>query len=220
MSEHESEFSPTLGRLAKALAKAQGELQNASKDAVNPHFKNKYATLASVREAITPVFSANGLSIVQLNEPHGDAGVCVVSLLIHESGEWIRSKLYVPVSKKDAQGFGSALSYARRYALAAIANIATDDDDDANTATKSPAPKESGTNVTKAAEPAKAPPVQGSVDVDALVKALKEAKDATQLAKASVAVGQAKAKLSKADLDRCHAAKNETLNRLAEEQAA
>lgn len=220
MSEQETEFSPTLGKLAKALAKAQGELQNASKDAINPHFKNRYATLASVREAITPVFSANGLSVTQLNEPHGDAGVCVVTMLMHESGEWIRSKLYVPVSKKDAQGFGSALSYARRYALAAIANIATDDDDDANTASKPAAPKESGTNVTKVAEPAKGPPVQGSIDVEALVKALENAKDTEQLAKASVAVGQVKGKLSKADLDRCHAAKNAATRRLVEEKAA
>lgn len=208
MSEFPVEFSQTLGAIAKALAKAQGELQNASKDAVNPHFKNRYATLASVREAITPAFTKNGLAISQLNEPHGDAGVCVVTLLMHESGEWIRSRLFVPASKRDAQGFGSALSYARRYALAAIANIATDDDDDANEASK-PAP-------AKPTE-VKAPPVADSgVDVASLIKALEGAKDADELARASLAVGKVKSKLTTADRDRCRAVYESALRKLEE----
>lgn len=134
-----SEFSTELGALAKALAKAQSELQDAKKDSENPAFRagrrvSRYASLSAVREAVTATFSRHGLAVTQLNEPQGEAGVCVVTMLMHESGQWIRSRLYVPVSKKDAQGFGSALTYARRYALAAIANIASDDDDDANDA--------------------------------------------------------------------------------------
>lgn len=132
-----SEQSESVGALAKALAFAQSQLEDAKKDAVNPHFKNRYATLASVRAAVTPVLSRNGLAVVQTNEPHGDAGVCVITTLMHESGEWIRGRLFVPVVKKDPQGFGSALSYARRYALAEIAGIASDDDDDAEVATHS-----------------------------------------------------------------------------------
>lgn len=130
--------SPTLGKLAKALAAAQAELQDAKKDAVNPHFKNRYASLASVRAALQGVLPKHGLATVQTTAVHGDAGVCVVTWLLHESGEWIRGELFLPVGKKDAQGFGSALSYARRYALAAIVGIAADEDDDAEQASRTP----------------------------------------------------------------------------------
>jgi hypothetical protein len=130
--------SPTMGKLAKALAAAQAELQDAKKDAVNPHFKNRYASLASVRAALQAVLPKHALATVQTTTAHGDAGVCVVTWLLHESGEWIRGELFLPVGKKDAQGFGSALSYARRYALAAIVGIAADEDDDAEQASKPP----------------------------------------------------------------------------------
>lgn len=203
MTDLTTEFSQSLGALAKALAKAQGELEDAKKDAVNPAFKrgndvSRYASLASVRAAITPVFSKHGLSVTQLNEPHGDAGVCVVTLLLHESGEWIRSRLFVPVTKKDAQGFGSALSYARRYALAAIANIAADDDDGEEASAKP--------TIAKPAETKGQPVPPTSIDLQALVTALETAKDAAELAAASEAVAKVKPKLSKADLDRCRAA--------------
>jgi hypothetical protein len=201
------DFSPTLGALAKALAKAQGELEDAKKDAINPHFKNKYASLSSVRAAITPAFSKNGLAVTQLNEPHGDAGVCVVTLLMHESGEWIQSKLFVPATKRDAQGFGSALSYARRYALAAIANIATDDDDDGNEAVK-PTP------IKSAPAPSSAPAAKSDIDVASLIKALDEARNAKELGAASLAVGHVADNLSQADRDRCRAAHDNTLRRL------
>lgn len=194
MSEFPLKFSPTLGALAKALAAAQGELVDAKKDGTNPHFKNKYATLSSVRAAITPVFSKHGLAVSQLNEPHGDAGVCVVTMLMHESGEWISSSLFVPVSKKDAQGFGSALSYARRYALAAIANIASDDDDDAEQAVKPG-------KAPPAAESKPAPQAKSDIDVAVLEKGLKDATDAETMAKAILAVGRVKEKLAKKDLE-------------------
>ncbi len=131
-----TEHSPTLGKLAKALASAQAELTDARKDSVNPHFKNRYASLSSVRTALQAVLPKHGLSTVQTTTPHGDAGVCVVTWLLHESGEWLRGELFLPVGKKDAQGFGSALSYARRYALAAIVGISSDDDDDAEVAAR------------------------------------------------------------------------------------
>lgn len=205
-NEMRTEFSQSLGALAKALSAAQGELEDAKKDAVNPHFKNRYATLASVRAAVTPVFSKHGLAVSQLNEPHGDSGVCVVTLLLHSSGEWIRSRLFVPVTKKDPQGFGSALSYARRYALAAIANIAADDDDDAEVAARPPAK----------APDAKAPVAQSAVDVDALVVAIATAQNAAELAAASTAVGRVKSKMSKADIDRCLAAHGARLRTLGQ----
>ena len=211
MSEFPMKFSPTLGALAKALAVAQGELEDAKKDGTNPHFKNRYATLSSVRAAITPVFSKHGLSVTQLNEPHGAEGVCVVTVLMHESGEWITSSLYVPVSKKDAQGFGSALSYARRYALAAIANIATDDDDDGEQAVKAPN-KAPPAAESKPVE--KAPPANNDVDVSALEAALANAQNAVELAKASLAVGKVKDKITPNDRERLRTAHDNTMRRL------
>lgn len=200
-------FSPTLGAIAKSLAKAQGELEDAKKDAINPHFKNKYASLSSVRSAITPVFSRNGLAVTQLNEPHGDAGVCVVTLLMHESGEWIQSKLFVPATKKDAQGFGSALSYARRYALAAIANIATDDDD-AEEATKPAA--------TKPAPPA----IVETLDIDALERSLLDAPDTKAFAAAEARIGQLVGKMDPKDRDRLRAARANKAREFAAKDAA
>jgi hypothetical protein len=121
-------MSPTVGKLAAALAKAQAEMRPAVKDAQNPHFRNNYATLAACMEAVRPLF-AHGIAVIQPPVPHGADGVCVATLLLHESGEWIRGELYMPATKKDAQGFGSALSYARRYCLQATVGLATDDDD-------------------------------------------------------------------------------------------
>lgn len=128
------DHSEQLGALAKALAKAQSELQDAKKDSTNPHFKSKFASLASVRAAVTPALASCGLAVVQTFEPIGVDSVCVVTWLLHESGQWLRSRLTMPVAKKDAQGIGSAATYARRYSLAAITGIATDDDDDGEAA--------------------------------------------------------------------------------------
>ncbi len=124
-----TDHSSTLGALAKALAAAQGKIEGAKKTAQNPHLKNKYATLSDVWDACRAQLSSAGLAIVQLIEPAGEKAVCVVTMLVHESGEWIRSRVIVPVSKPDAQGFGSAITYARRYALSAMVGVAPDDDD-------------------------------------------------------------------------------------------
>lgn len=173
----EQMHSPTLGALAKALAAAQASLKDAKKDATNPHFKNRYASLSSVRDALQLVLPKHGLSTVQTTAPHGDAGVCVVTWLLHESGEWIRGELFLPVAKKDPQAFGSALSYARRYALAAIVGISSDEDDDAEQATKA-APQTAPT-------PAKAKtPEPLSPEVDALAKRYVVAKTADDIAAA------------------------------------
>jgi len=121
--------SESIAALAAALSKAQGEMGSAKKDAMNPHFRSKYADLASVWEAARAPLSKHGLSVVQTNED-SERGVCVETTLMHSSGEWISGRLTLPVSKGDAQGFGSAMTYARRYGLAAILSIAADDDDD------------------------------------------------------------------------------------------
>lgn len=220
MSDFPLEFSPSLGAMAKALAAAQGELRDAVKDATNPHFKSKFASLGSVRAAITPTFTKYRLAVTQLNEPHGDAGVCVVTLLMHESGEWIRSRLYVPVSKKDAQGFGSALSYARRYALAMIANIASDEDDDANVAVSSPkremyesAPKREVDKREVVKDTDQAANDSGP-DIEPLLAGIKSAKDMDEMAKALLPCARVREKLTKAQRDLLNAARENRIREL------
>lgn len=133
--------SSEIGELAKALAAAQGEMTAASKDATNPHFKSRYATLASVWDAIRGPLSRNGLSVSQVLEtPENGPGVIVRTLLIHSSGQWISSRYVMPIADKlTPQAVGSAITYARRYALSAIVGIAPDDDDDGNAASVAPA---------------------------------------------------------------------------------
>ena len=105
-------------------------MKGAVKDSANPFFKSKYADLASVVEAIRAAFSANGLSYIQTLEPSDKDEVRVETTLLHASGEWIScGVLSLPVSKADAQGYGSALTYARRYSLSAAVGVAPEDDD-------------------------------------------------------------------------------------------
>lgn len=132
--------SESITNLATALAMAQMNLKGAIKDSANPFFKSKYADLSSVVEAIRPAFGQCGLSYIQRIEPSDRDEVRVETILLHASGEWLScGVLNLPVSKADAQGYGSALTYARRYSLAAACGVAPEDDD-GNAATKS-APK-------------------------------------------------------------------------------
>jgi hypothetical protein len=114
--------------LAAALAKAQGEIKGAVKDSSNPFFKSTYADLASVWEACRGPLAKNGLSIVQAPMP-SDYGLCLETILIHASGQWIASVLPIKAIAETPQAHGSAITYARRYALAAIVGIAPEDDD-------------------------------------------------------------------------------------------
>jgi hypothetical protein len=120
--------SESIADLAKAMAAAQGEIENASKNAKNPHFRSNYADLAEVINTVRPILSRHGLSITQF--PAFEGGIASVeSVLMHSSGEWMSGISSSPVNKQDAQGIGSALTYLRRYSLAAIAGIAQEDDD-------------------------------------------------------------------------------------------
>ncbi len=114
--------------LAIALAKCQGEMEPAVKDSLNPHFKSRYADLNSVWSACREPLSKNGLSVVQTMETINEK-LFLHTLLLHSSGQWIRSTMPVVTAKNDAQGIGSGLSYARRYSLSAICGISQDDDD-------------------------------------------------------------------------------------------
>ena len=123
--------------IGAALARAQLEMVNPAFDMVNPHFRNKYASLAAVRDAVIPVLAKHGIALVQnLRTVHGETPMMSVeTTLYHSSGQFLKfDGLDLPVMKRDAQGFGSAATYARRYALMAIAGVVGEPDDDANTA--------------------------------------------------------------------------------------
>lgn len=126
------EKSENIKELATALAKFQGEVTNPANTANNPFFKSKYAPLSEVLKLVRPILSKNGLSVVQA--PSGDGeSIIVVTTLMHESGEYIEfSPLVLKADKPTAQGAGSAITYARRYALSAILGISSEDDDDGN----------------------------------------------------------------------------------------
>lgn len=121
--------SPEIGQIAKALAAAQGEMNGAVKNAANPFFKSKYADLASVWDAIRGPFTKNGLAIVQTTHIGKDDLPVIETMLMHSSGEWIKGQIRMVPKDKSPQGIGSAITYARRYALAAIAGVAPEDDD-------------------------------------------------------------------------------------------
>jgi hypothetical protein len=116
--------------LSGALVKALAEIGGATKDKINPAFKSKYADLGSVVEAIKPILARHGLAFTQATEP-SEGGVIVETLLWHEGTSEPRAlgKLFVPANKQDAQGFGSALTYARRYGLMTAFGVPAEDDD-------------------------------------------------------------------------------------------
>lgn len=120
--------SESIAKLTAALVKARGEISHPPRNKVNPHFRNRYADLTAVLDAVTPAFTANGLAIVQMVE-----GDTLVTTLSHSSGEFIESAAKIP-AHSNAQQLGSALTYLRRYTVQALAAIAADDDDDGNAA--------------------------------------------------------------------------------------
>jgi hypothetical protein len=125
-------------KVAAALVKAQKAFGPALKTNTNPHFRSRYADLSACVEAVVDALNDNGIALTQRIHP-SESGVCVETVFIHESGEVITSgPLHVPAAKQDAQGYGSALTYARRYSLMAACGIAPEDDD-GNAATRKPA---------------------------------------------------------------------------------
>ena len=115
--------------IAKALVKAQKAITFASKDATNPHLKSKYADLPSVIDAVKVALNDAGISFTQTAGNMENLHLKLTTRLMHESGEWIEDTMMMPMVKQDPQGYGSALTYARRYSLAAITGLYQDDDD-------------------------------------------------------------------------------------------
>jgi hypothetical protein len=143
--------SESLKNIAKALSDFQAEVKNPNNTANNPFFKSKYAPLNEILNDVRPLLSKYGLSIFQ--SPSGDgANIIVTTMLMHSSGEWIETDpLVLKADKATAQGAGSAITYARRYAVSAILGISSEDDDDGNGAegksleTKNPEQKQKQT---------------------------------------------------------------------------
>lgn len=137
--------SESLANLGIALAKAQSELKAIHKDSTNPHFKNTYASLDTILESVRPVLAKHGLSLVQgATAPHADdnglvRSFVVETMLLHSSGEYIINAAVMPLAKADPQGAGGAMTYGRRYGVAALLALATEEDDDGNVASARPA---------------------------------------------------------------------------------
>jgi hypothetical protein len=143
--------SDSIANLTLALSIVQGKMTHAIKDSANPFFKSKYADLESVWDVCRSLLSENGLAVmqfpgdinfVQLEKENGDINIAtkmsLTTIISHKSGEFISQEMSVPVTKPDAQGAGSALTYMRRYALAAVVGVVQADDD--GNAASSPKP--------------------------------------------------------------------------------
>lgn len=139
--------SDTMGKIAAALIDAQAEFKPAVKDATNPHFQSKFVSLNGVLDAVADSLRKHRIAVVQQTDVT-DAGGCVlVTRLIHESGEWLGGRYPVRPVKQDPQSEGSALTYARRYALMSLVGIAPEDDD--GHAASQPAPRQRRTRQTE-----------------------------------------------------------------------
>lgn len=126
--------SETIGALAAALAKAQGEMKPAAMDRDNTFFKNKYATLTSLWESARAALAKNGLAVTQVTDFDANGEIVLITTLLHSSGEWMGGVYPIRTKDNAPQTLGSALTYARRYAFGALVGLTSDDDDDGNTA--------------------------------------------------------------------------------------
>ena len=122
--------SEQINELAAALAKAQGQIEGAKKSSSNPFFKSKYADLAECWNTCREALTANEISVIQMPEEINENGrLNITTMLAHSSGQYISSTLTMTVTKLDPQAIGSAITYGRRYALAAMVGLAQADDD-------------------------------------------------------------------------------------------
>lgn len=135
------EHSPTIAAIAAAMHSVQGAVSGVAKDSKNPHFKNTYASLEAVVEAIRQPCQDAGLVVIQAPGEIANGCVSVTTMLAHaKSGEWIRTTAQLPMAKIDPQGAGSALTYAERYSLMAMFNLPPVDDDAEGATSRTQAP--------------------------------------------------------------------------------
>ena len=128
----ESYCSDDVRQLAKAMLQVQKELAPVTKDATNPYTRSKYATLNAIMDVCKPVLLSHGIWLTQITVPSEPGTVAILSRLVHaETGQYQAALTVLPLQKPDCQGAGSAITYARRYALTAMLGMVTEDDDDA-----------------------------------------------------------------------------------------
>ncbi len=148
--------SESIAELVKALVAAQAEFKPVNKNHENPFYKSHYADLGDIIEATSPALRKHGLAVVQLPGMNGTGMPNVTTMLTHTSGEWVAGELSLPAGKPDAQGYGSAFTYGRRYGLQAILGVAAEEDDDGNAASqpiKKSRQAASAASTTKGPEP-------------------------------------------------------------------
>ncbi len=172
--------SEQIGELAKALAAAQGEIENATKDTENTFFKSSYADMASVWEACRKPLSKNGIGVVQATQISDDGSVLLVTTLMHSSGQWIKSEYPVRPVKADPQGLGSAHTYARRFSLQGMAGVAPSDDDSDDDGNEASGQTDTATKSDSIARPetngaSKAKPLTGPIKTRAELRTAVEA---------------------------------------------
>ncbi len=131
------ETSASTAALDDALVKAQSQIKHASKDGINPHFKSKYADLGAVFDACREALTKAGIAVTQWPAGSDDGKLHLITRLSHK-GEWMQCGMSIPMDKQNAHGVGSAITYARRYALSAALGIVADEDDDGNAAVAKP----------------------------------------------------------------------------------
>lgn len=138
MSHFSSGLYPVtlLDALATALCKAQAEMSAAEKDGKNPHFKSRYSTLTAVWDACRGPLTKNGLSVLQMFHTTEAGGLILTTRLLHTSGQYQDSNVIVPLGNQTPQAIGSAISYMRRYSLASLIGVVSDDDDDGEVASR------------------------------------------------------------------------------------
>lgn len=158
------ETSATVAALTAGIIHVQGAISGVNRDKVNPHFKTRYATLENVIDTARPALQEAKIAFVQAPGQVVDGAVEITTMLVHESGEWMRSTLHVPLGKRDAQGVGSAITYGCRYSLMAMLGLPPTDDDDGAAASapykpdnKMPAPEKPKRTVGYRADGARTP---------------------------------------------------------------
>lgn len=171
--------SESINDIAAALAKAQAEMENVAKDRENPHFRSRYATLAGVLDEVRPKLAQQGISIFQAPINGEGNNIGVATRLIHSSGQWIESTVFVQPTKFDAQGVGSVLTYLRRYSLMAVAGVGPEDDD-GNAAVGRPQERVQSNGAIRTAAPAPPPQRPAQVNGGALPPHPEENPETTQ----------------------------------------
>lgn len=154
--------------IAKALVGFQADMENVTKDATNPFYKSKYATLENILTAAKPHLKKHGLAVVQF--PEGDG---LTTMIVHESGEALQATANLHMKDATPQGQGSAITYMRRYALSAALGIATEDDDDGNAASKAPVASKTGLGTQPVQEKGKDPAMVLRAQKDRVMSLLK-----------------------------------------------